>query len=526
MDAVGPDLAGPTTDAFRAACEGYQQLAQGSGVLTAARQWGAWSMTLARWEDAAEAFGWAATGVQAEMESAPRQQDVFARLKTLTSVAGNAAFARAMAGNPAAAIEGLESDRSMFYRALMAGLGHAAPLRFTVAGIAAQFPDTALVFLVPASVGGIALIAAPGEPPHAELLPELSAAAVELNIGKFWGALTARQQRTSDSVTVVLGDDGIEDLTPQAPLNALTSWLWTAAMRRVIQLADRWPRVALIPTGMLVSAPLHAAWRSDASAVTGRRYAIDDTLITYLPTAGLGQSLAPALLPDHASLLVVQDPRPCSAPPLSGAAAEAAAVAAQFTNVTSLAGGEATRERVLAALPAHDVTHLICHGRGDPAKPLDTHLLLSNDEHLSVADLIDRDLSALQLAVLSACESASSSTHVPEAAISLPATLLAAGVRGVVGTLWEAADAPTAVLMAHFYKALRGQESGSRSAAPPEALRATQRWVRDTTNSEKKEALPGLVDFGPNPAGSRLSALWESARTPALHWAGFVYTGR
>lgn len=527
MDATGPDLAGPTTAAFQAACDGYQQLEETSGVITASRQWAAWGMKLARWPDAAEAFGREAAGVQAEIKAAVRERDVFAGLKTMTGVASDAAFARALAGDPAAAIEGLESDRAMFYRALLADAGRGLGRGGTLPDLTARFPDTALVFLVPASVGGIALIAAPGEPPHAELLPELTAAAVEVNIGKFWGALTARQWRAaSDSVTIVVGDDGVEDLTPQPELDALTSWLWTAAMRRVIQLAGRWPRIALIPTGRLVSAPLHAAWRPDPSAVTGRRYAIDDALIGYLPTAGLGQPLAPAPLSEHARLLVVADPSPCSAPPLYSAAAEAAAAAGVFPDVTSLAGGQATREHVLAALPAHDVAHLICHGRSDPEKPLDTHLLLSNDEHLSVGDLIDRDLSALRLAVLSACESASPSTHLPEAAISLPAALLAAGVSGVVGTLWEAADAPTSVLMARFYQALREPAGGAGLAAPAQALRAAQRWVRDTTNSEKETALPGLVDFGPNPVGSRLAALRAKARTPMLHWAGFLFAGR
>jgi hypothetical protein len=53
MDATGPDLAGPTSAAFQAACDGYQQLADTSGVITASRQWAAWGMALARWPDAA-----------------------------------------------------------------------------------------------------------------------------------------------------------------------------------------------------------------------------------------------------------------------------------------------------------------------------------------------------------------------------------------------------------------------------------------------------------------------------------------
>jgi hypothetical protein len=544
MDASGPDLAEPTMAAFRAACDGYQRLGL-LQVVDAAEQWARCAVTLARWPDAAEAFSRVEAGVQAGIGALPRQQDRLVLLRTMTGVATDAAFARALAGNPAAAIEELEFDRNMFYAAVLtggasrdagrsgaaaawlrAGQAHAAGLRVDIEDLTARFPDTALVFLVPASVGGLALIAAPGEPPQVELLPELTAAATEPKIGRFWGALLARQHRPTGNPYMVIGDDGVEDLTPQAQLDALTGWLWTAAMRRVVQLAGRWPRIALIPTGMLVSAPLHAAWRPDAKAFTGRRYAIDDAQIVYLPTASLVRPSTPDPLTDLTRLLVVQDPRPCSAPELPGAAAEAAVVARSFSDVTSLAKDEATREHVLAALPKHDIAHLICHGRGDPVNPIDSHLVLSNDEHLSVADLLDRDLSTLRLAVLSACESASPSTHLPEAAINLPAALVAVGASGVVGSLWEAADADTSVLMARFYGGLRTTESGCTPAEPAEALRAAQRWMRDTTNAQKAEALPDLIDSGRDRGGPRLTALWAQARTSSLHWAGFIYAGR
>jgi hypothetical protein len=535
----------PAAAAFRAACDGFAG-SDASRQAGAAYAWARWAMTMARWDDAAEAFGRVEAGVRAAIRADTRREDRLRHLRSMTGVATDAAFARALAGHPEAAIEELETDRNMFHAVTLseevpagapqagaagpfirAGRAHATELGIGLRELRARFPDTALAFLVPSSVGGVALIAVPGEPVQVEVLPELSSAAVELHFGQYWGALLSRQGRLASEMTVVFGADGIEALTPQAQLDALTGWLWTAAMRRVIQLAGSRSPIALIPAGMLVTAPLHAAWRPDPTAVTGRRYALDDALLTYLPTAGMVRPSPPAPLGERSRVLLVRDPLPCSERELPGSAAEAAAVARAFPDVTSLAHGDATRKRVLAALPEYEIAHLICHGRSDLVRPLDSHLVLSNDEHLSVDDLIDRDLSALRLTVLSACESASSSTHLPEAAISLPAALIAGGAGGVVGSLWEASDADSALLMAALFRGLRPSGTTPRlPSEPAQALRAAQQWMRDTTNTEKAQDFPDLVDTTSDRGGPRLAALWSAARTASLNWAGFVYAGR
>lgn len=47
---------------------------------------------------------------------------------------------------------------------------------------------------------------------------------------------------------------------------------------------------------------------------------------------------------------------------------------------------------------------------------------------------------------------------------------------------WSVADISTAMLMEHFYRLWQKEK-----LSPAQALRAAQRWVRDTTNREKAE---------------------------------------
>jgi CHAT domain-containing protein len=76
-------------------------------------------------------------------------------------------------------------------------------------------------------------------------------------------------------------------------------------------------------------------------------------------------------------------------------------------------------------------------------QPLDSGLILTNGR-LKVAQIMRKserenalDLKkSMSLAFLSACETAKGDKAVPEEAMHLAATLLFAGFRGVVGTMW------------------------------------------------------------------------------------------
>ena len=424
------------------------------------------------------------------------------------------------------AITGPAGDRSPS----TASAGAPGPLRAQVARprlerLAAEYPDTAVVFLVPASLGGVALVARPDTEAQVELLPELNNKAVELQWGRFWGALLARQVRGSGRGGDRFRQRGCRDADSSGPVRCrdrLAVGGGHAACRAVSRpgLAHRARAVGDARRPAIALRLASGARHSDRSPLRHRR-----SRDRVPPDDDDHPPLADHQLDRHARALVVQDPRPSVEPELASAADEATAVGRRFPGATVIAHAEATPDRVTAALSEHQLAHLICHGHADPVRPLDSHLVLSDDEHLSVADLIGRDLSGLRLAVLSACESASPSHHMPEAPLSLPAAFHAAGVSGVIGSLWEASDVETSLLMARFYASLGDGGTGAPSVSPSAALRSAQIWLRDTTNAEKAETFPELMEAH-RPVGPRLARLWSGARPTALQWAPFVYSGR
>jgi CHAT domain-containing protein len=208
---------------------------------------------------------------------------------------------------------------------------------------------------------------------------------------------------------------------------------------------------------------------------------------------------------------------------------EAMTAAAGFPSAhLLLAGGEATSHSFERLARAADVLHLACHGYAVLDSPLESGLLLA-DTTMTLRRLVELQL-RVRLAVLSACETALPGTDLPDEVVALPTGLLQAGVAGVVASQWSVADWPTAMLMAQFYRCWRGERQ-----EPGAALRAAQRWLRDTTNEEKirqiEAAVAGQATWLPAPAAEafldRLYFLEAGHRDhAALHyWAAFAHVG-
>ena len=143
--------------------------------------------------------------------------------------------------------------------------------------------------------------------------------------------------------------------------------------------------------------------------------------------------------------------------------------------------------RCLAALPRRHVAAPGLSRPLDVAEPLDSALLLAGDEQITCATCwraIAAALAATRLAFLSACQTAITDFRSlgDEVIGALPAAFLQAGIPAVIGTLWPVNDRSTALLVTRFYELWR--EEGLE---PPAALCAAQRWVRDTTNTEKAD---------------------------------------
>lgn len=296
-------------------------------------------------------------------------------------------------------------------------------------------------------------------------------------------------------------------------IDQITRQLWNSLMEPIVNYLEvlEVSQAVLIPTGNLGLFPLHAAWTEDMAQPTGRRYALDKIAFSVVPNA---RTLKVARAITHqtaaTSLLAVHDPQPTSASALPNVEREMETAIACFPNNNQLLHREqANRDAVLKVLPNHKVLHFSCHGFVNSLQPLNSGLLMANDETLSLRDFFNLRLQGVRLAILSACETGLPGADLPDEVVSLPTGLLQAGVAGVIASLWAVSDLSTMLLLSKFYELWRIE-----SQEPPEALRQAQSWMRDSTESE---IAPLLGRRTRNPTNRPFSHPY--------YWAAFSYTG-
>jgi len=137
---------------------------------------------------------------------------------------------------------------------------------------------------------------------------------------------------------------------------------------------------------------------------------------------------------------------------------------------------------VFERLPGCSVVHFACHGASHPSDPSQSLLLLHdhNTAPLTVASLAPVDLGQAQLAYLSACETALTSTaELLDEAIHLTTAFQLAGFQRVVGTLWEINDTVAVDVVRAFYADLCASGGTVDTRRAPFALHTAIRAVRD-----------------------------------------------
>lgn len=389
----------------------------------------------------------------------------------------------------------------------------------TMADIEHAAREEPLVYLVAATPGGLALVVRDGEVIHVPLDGMTADALAEIVSG-FLAAHAAYRAGQPDS------DDAWEGCLDQT-----TRWLWDEVMGPVAAELTGRPGAVLVAGGLLGLLPLHAAWRPDAQAPTGRRYLLDDLTVRYTPNArALTAARTLASAPADRLVAVTDPPRTERLRRLTMSPAEIAAAMAGFPGSPApIAGPDATTGTVREALASAGVAHFACHGVAELDSPLDSRLLLAGEDDLRLRDLLAMRL-RLRLAVLSACETLPPGTDLPDEVVALPTGLLQAGVGGVVASMWAVPDRATAMLMIEFYRGWRWE-----GLPPAEALRRAQRWLRDTTNGEKidqyRQALAEGAGWLPGRAATDLTLALEFQEPAGREqdalaaWAGFAYVG-
>jgi hypothetical protein len=364
----------------------------------------------------------------------------------------------------------------------------------------------ALVYLVPDKHGpALAVLVPRSGPVETIALPELTTGP-DSPLAQYAGA--AHGARDVDPATVHSGS-----------LDETCAWAWRAAMAPLVAHVQQWrlsrpARLVLVAMGTLGIVPWHAAFTPRG---TGRRYAVEDLVVSYSPSARM--MCRAAERPDQPirSALVVGDP----GGDLAGAGAEARAIHRRFYPDGAYFGkpaaaGEGTPEEVLAwvetAAPGPSLLHFACHGRVDADQPADAHLVLAHGRRMAARDLLDASrLAALEIdtVYLAACTTHVSGTDCDEV-MSLATAFLAAGARTVFGSLWRVPDDATSLLMYLVHHHLNVE-----ACPPAQALHRAQQWMLDPC----RQPPPGM------PAElARLCARPDLA--DPISWAGFTHLGR
>lgn len=267
-------------------------------------------------------------------------------------------------------------------------------------------------------------------------------------------------------------------------------------------------RLTIVPHGPLVQLSF-AALRNARDEYLLERYAIH-----YVPAGAALASDDRSDAPATALIVGAPDRFPHVAglrlTALPGAAAEARLVAKQYARgaarivLGSAAGERAVRDAIASASDLHFATHAVTPSR----TPLAGFLALrpgtnapDDDGRLTLAEIYQLRLSA-RLAVLSACRSASGDGGADGIA-GFARAFLSAGVRTVVGGLWELPDLTSATVMRDFHATRKSGHASALRRAQLRLLRALR---------------AGEVTAG---SGTRKAIVPED---PAL-WAGFIVLG-
>jgi CHAT domain-containing protein len=296
---------------------------------------------------------------------------------------------------------------------------------------------------------GAIIIPTAGEPHH---VPLSSIALADLNDLKerFKGAIRNASR--------------MNPTQPRNDLIVLLRIVWNEIMLPIVNVLEnvlklkRRSRIWLCPTAAFTSIPLHAANPFLIKADRSKEPCLEDLYIcSYTPTLSAlvrsRQLMKKRLTPSFVTIGQGQ--------PGAGKGKELLAVDSELelvrelvpatANRTTISGDAATRAGALEALEANTWVHLACHGKQDPAQPYHSHFVM-RDEHLTLLDIMEKDIPHAEFAFLSACHTAVGDKETPDEVIHLAAGLQFSGFKSVVGTLWEVDDSVAKHVVEAFYK--------------------------------------------------------------------------
>ena len=175
--------------------------------------------------------------------------------------------------------------------------------------------------------------------------------------------------------------------------------------------------------------------------------------------------------------LVVSQPETPNFKAIPHTRKEARIVTSFVPSADVLDGSHGTVNAVLNDMGTHDWVHLACHGLQNREDPISSSFAL-HDGQLTLSALMPKHIPHADLAVLSACQTATGDAKLPEEAVHLAAGMLNVGYKSVIGTMWSINDNSAPVAMARFYEVIMEQVRNRGELQPAYALHEATKTLR------------------------------------------------
>ncbi|KAI0083703.1 CHAT domain-containing protein [Irpex rosettiformis] len=265
----------------------------------------------------------------------------------------------------------------------------------------------------------------------------------------------------------------------------LWNWIVKPIMGVVLTLvppSTTLPHVTWCPTGPLAFLPLHAAgiYPKHESTNTHPQTIMDIAVSSYTPT--LEALLKPRTKvtagdTKYPKALVVSQPATPNCDSIPNTRTEAEIITSLIGQSTHLNDTGGTVQAVLEGMAMHDWVHLACHGVQNRTDPTNSAFALY-DGRLTLSILMSHHLPNADLAVLSACQTATGDEKLSEEAVHLAAGMLNAGYKSVIGTMWSISDYIAPEVMRVFYTVMAEQVEAGGELQPAYALHEAMKALR------------------------------------------------
>jgi len=180
-------------------------------------------------------------------------------------------------------------------------------------------------------------------------------------------------------------------------------------------------------------------------------------------------------------------------------------------------------EYALQNLSGHNILHIASHAEFVSGRPKDSYIVLGTSKKLNIPELKDLlgDLNAVQLVVLSACNTGLGGETDGIEISGISSYFLNAGAKTVIASLWSVNDSSTSQLMQQFYQNL-AQATPTQPITKSQALRQAQLSMLRSTKTTTLTVRGDSFKF-PNIDGAQ-APIAQNLNHPYF-WAPFILIG-